>query len=165
VAAHETTRPGEATELARQAVRRGANVVIAAGGDGTVSEVANGLVYTDTALGVLPVGTTNAWALQMGIPTLNPWSPTAPVVKLAANIEEKSLCLPFLIIFSGFYYMSAGGNVERVKTAQRTILYTLIGLSIVLLARGIVYVINNIITIRMMRYSGVVLFYKISICA
>ena len=68
---HETQAPLEATELARRAATQGADVVIAAGGDGTVNEVASGLVNTDTALGVLPVGTTNVWALQMKIPVLN----------------------------------------------------------------------------------------------
>jgi diacylglycerol kinase (ATP) len=89
VVCRETTEPKEATELARQAVLRGAKVVIAAGGDGTVSEVANGLLHTDAALGVLPVGTTNSWALQMGIPALNPWSPGTNVVKLVADLEER----------------------------------------------------------------------------
>jgi diacylglycerol kinase (ATP) len=42
----ETSKPLQATELARQAVGRGAQVVIAAGGDGTINEVANGLVDT-----------------------------------------------------------------------------------------------------------------------
>lgn len=44
---------------------------------------------TDAALGVLPVGTTNAWALQMGIPALNPMLPSARVVKLVADLEER----------------------------------------------------------------------------
>lgn len=86
----ETVKPGEATELAHQAVQRGARVVIAAGGDGTVNEVANGLVHTDAAIGVLPVGTTNSWALQMGIPALNPWSPGTSMAKLVADIEERT---------------------------------------------------------------------------
>ncbi len=85
----ETTKPGEAAELAFQAVRRGAKVVIAAGGDGTVSEIANGLLGTDAALGVLPVGTANSWALQMGIPALNPLVPGRNVVKLVADVEER----------------------------------------------------------------------------
>jgi diacylglycerol kinase family enzyme len=79
----------EATELARHAVTRGAQVVIAAGGDGTINEVANGLVNTDVALGVLPVGTTNTWALQMGIPTLRPMLPGIQAVKLIAALEER----------------------------------------------------------------------------
>jgi len=89
VTLRETSKPLEATELARHAVNRGARVVIAAGGDGTVNEVANGLVNTDVALGVLPVGTTNAWALQMGIPALNPMLPGTQAVKLIAALEER----------------------------------------------------------------------------
>jgi len=89
VTLRETSKPLEATELARHAVNRGARVVIAAGGDGTINEVANGLVHTDAALGVLPVGTTNSWALQMGIPALNPMLPGAQAVKLIAALEER----------------------------------------------------------------------------
>jgi diacylglycerol kinase (ATP) len=89
VTLRETSKPLEATELARHAVNRGARVVIAAGGDGTINEVANGLVHTDAALGVLPVGTTNSWALQMGIPALNPMLPGTQAVKLIAALEER----------------------------------------------------------------------------
>jgi diacylglycerol kinase (ATP) len=89
VALRETSKPLEATELARRAVNRGARVVIAAGGDGTVNEVANGLVNTDAALGVLPVGTTNSWALQMGIPALDPLLPGTPAAKMIAALEER----------------------------------------------------------------------------
>ncbi|MFC1956350.1 diacylglycerol/lipid kinase family protein [Chloroflexota bacterium] len=89
VTQQETTKPKEATDLASRAVRRGAKVIIAAGGDGTVSEVASGLLHTDAALGVLPVGTANSWAIQMGIPALNPFLPSAGVAKLVANLEER----------------------------------------------------------------------------
>ncbi len=85
----EVRRPGEATEYAREAVKRCARVVVAAGGDGTVSEVARGLVGTDVALGVLPIGTTNVWALQMRIPALNPMLPTTGIVRLMAALRER----------------------------------------------------------------------------
>jgi diacylglycerol kinase (ATP) len=68
----ETRSPGEATTYARQAVAEGCSIVVAAGGDGTVSEVANGLARSEVALGMFPIGTTNVWALQMGIPPLWP---------------------------------------------------------------------------------------------
>jgi diacylglycerol kinase (ATP) len=68
----ETHGPGEATTYARQAVAEGCDVVIAAGGDGTVSEAANGLARSGVALGMFPIGTTNVWALQMGIPPFWP---------------------------------------------------------------------------------------------
>jgi len=85
----ETSEPKEATKLARQAVKRGAKVVVAVGGDGTVNEVANGLFGSDAALGVLPAGTTNVWAMQMGIPTLNPILQSAKMANLVADIEER----------------------------------------------------------------------------
>ena len=64
-----TEKPGDALALARAAAQAGCNVAIAAGGDGTINETVNGLVGTQTALGVLPVGTGNMWAKQLGIPT------------------------------------------------------------------------------------------------
>lgn len=64
-----TERPGDATVLAREAAQANYDAVIAAGGDGTVNEVVNGLVGSRTALGVLPVGTGNLWARQLGVPT------------------------------------------------------------------------------------------------
>ncbi len=65
-----TEKPGDAQAMAWSAAQSGScDVVIAAGGDGTVNEVVNGLVGTSTALGVLPVGTGNLWAKQLGIPT------------------------------------------------------------------------------------------------
>jgi diacylglycerol kinase family enzyme len=59
----------EITALAAQAVAEGASAVVAAGGDGTVSGVANALVSTDVPMGVLPVGTLNHFARDVGIPT------------------------------------------------------------------------------------------------
>jgi diacylglycerol kinase (ATP) len=68
----ETRGPEEATTYARQAVAEGYDVAVAAGGDGTVSEVANGLAGSEVALGMFPIGTTNVWALQMGMPPFWP---------------------------------------------------------------------------------------------
>lgn len=59
---------GEATDLARAAAAAGQQIVVAVGGDGTVNEVMNGLVGTDTALALLPAGTVNVWAREMGLP-------------------------------------------------------------------------------------------------
>ena len=66
-----TTRDaGDGTHLARGAAEAGFDLCLVAGGDGTVNEVVNGLVGTETALGVLPVGTGNMFAKQLGVPTL-----------------------------------------------------------------------------------------------
>ncbi len=64
----QTARGGDATRLAREAATEKLDVLIAVGGDGTVNEVANGLVGSATALGVLPSGTANVWAKEMGLP-------------------------------------------------------------------------------------------------
>lgn len=63
-----TTHPGAATQLARQAVREGRDLVIACGGDGTNNEVVNGLAGSKVPLAVLPAGTANILAKEMGVP-------------------------------------------------------------------------------------------------
>ncbi|HAZ27612.1 TPA: hypothetical protein DCY67_03195 [Candidatus Acetothermia bacterium] len=63
-----TGSPGDATGLARDAIRDGATVVAAAGGDGTAQEVAQALVGASVALGVLPMGSGNDYIRALGIP-------------------------------------------------------------------------------------------------
>src|SRR5215217_2004986 len=63
----EKERGGHATELAREAVADGVDVVVGCGGDGTLSEIVDGLVGTDVALGAIPGGTANLWAGEVGI--------------------------------------------------------------------------------------------------
>ncbi len=63
-----THAAGDARRLAREAVEQGINVVIAIGGDGTINEVIQELAGSETALGVIPSGTVNVWAREVGIP-------------------------------------------------------------------------------------------------
>ncbi|MGK4003491.1 YegS/Rv2252/BmrU family lipid kinase [Sorangium sp. So ce1036] len=65
---YETAPGRSAAACAEAACREGASLVIAAGGDGTVSSVASALVGTDVCLGVLPLGTANSIAHTLGIP-------------------------------------------------------------------------------------------------
>jgi YegS/Rv2252/BmrU family lipid kinase len=62
----------DVTETARQAVRDGARVVVAGGGDGTCNAVANALLGTEATLGVIPLGTLNHFAQDLGIPVTIP---------------------------------------------------------------------------------------------
>ncbi|HZO57341.1 MAG TPA: diacylglycerol kinase family protein [Bryobacteraceae bacterium] len=60
-----TERAHHATELARRAISDSADLVIAAGGDGTINEVANGMIGSETPLAILPAGTANVLAMEM----------------------------------------------------------------------------------------------------
>jgi YegS/Rv2252/BmrU family lipid kinase len=63
-----TRASGDATHIAARAAAAGVDLVIAAGGDGTLNEALNGLVGSDTALAPLPIGTVNVWARELALP-------------------------------------------------------------------------------------------------
>ena len=70
-----TTRSGEAEGLARRAAQEGFEKIVAAGGDGTINEVVNGICQSGSGpgirakLGLLPIGTMNVFATELGLPT------------------------------------------------------------------------------------------------
>ena len=63
-----TEYPGHASELTRQALDKGANCVIAVGGDGTVNEIARAMLRSDAVLGIIPKGSGNGLARELHIP-------------------------------------------------------------------------------------------------
>lgn len=83
----ETNRRGHATRFAQDAARRGLDVVIGYGGDGTLNEVATGVAGTDTALGVLPGGSTNVFARTLGMVN----DPVRAVKQLAVGIAAADI--------------------------------------------------------------------------
>lgn len=83
----ETNRRGHATRFALDAARRGVDLVIGFGGDGTLNEVATGIAGSDTALGVLPGGSTNVFARTIGMPN----DPVAAADLLARGIAAGDL--------------------------------------------------------------------------
>jgi diacylglycerol kinase (ATP) len=105
-----TTAPGDATSKAQIAARSGYNAVVAAGGDGTVNEVMNGLVGTATALGVLPLGTVNIWAREMGL--------SMDLLK-AAEILAKSELTKIDVGMAGnrYFLLMAGIGFDAAVTA------------------------------------------------
>lgn len=99
----ETDAPGSAHTLARAAVREGFDTVLACGGDGTVHEVMQCLVGTPVALGVVPLGTANALAQDLGLGR----SPVPAVRKLLTAV-------PTAVPVGRIMYRDAHG-VERSR--------------------------------------------------
>jgi YegS/Rv2252/BmrU family lipid kinase len=75
----ETHGPGHAQAMAHAAANAGASMVVAAGGDGTIAEVANGLLGSTARLGVIPLGTANVLAHELALP----FAPRAVAAALA----------------------------------------------------------------------------------
>ena len=78
-----TAKPGAAADLAKEAAGQGKDAVLVCGGDGTINEVVNGLAGSTVSLGLLPGGTANILAREIGLPLdpvraaaeLRSWSP------------------------------------------------------------------------------------------
>lgn len=82
-----TQRRGHASKLARSAAIAGDDAVVVLGGDGTLNEAANGLAGSDTALAVLPGGSTNVFARILGLPD----DPIDAVAELLGALEGYSV--------------------------------------------------------------------------
>lgn len=101
----ETLSGTHATQTAHQAANEKYDAVFAIGGDGTVGQVASGLINTQTALAVLPAGTTNVWAIEQGQKPFSwfHWWALRENAKLLANVEpqyvDAGICngRPFLL--------------------------------------------------------------------
>ncbi|GAU82542.1 diacylglycerol kinase family protein [Bosea sp. BIWAKO-01] len=96
----ETRMAGDAEKLARQAAEDGHDCIVAVGGDGTISEAASGMIGLPAELGVLPLGTANLFAQELGIPL---------DIAEAARIINEGFSAP---VYPGLY--SAAGVPERV---------------------------------------------------
>jgi YegS/Rv2252/BmrU family lipid kinase len=66
-----TSQPGDARRIAMEAVQEGFETIVAAGGDGTINEVVNGVAGSNARMGILPLGTVNVLAKEIGIPQGN----------------------------------------------------------------------------------------------
>ncbi len=85
-----TKHAGHATELAAQAVQNGYDQVIVAGGDGTVNEAARALVGTQTAMGIVPKGSGNGLARELGMPLMYElaWTALQKAVPTACDVGQ-----------------------------------------------------------------------------
>jgi YegS/Rv2252/BmrU family lipid kinase len=147
VTLRKTLGQGDATTYAREAAAQGYDMAVAVGGDGTIGEVASGLVESQCTLGVLPVGTGNVWAHMLGLPV---WTPLyrealleAAQVLVAGQAHEVDLGLA-----NGRYFMLWAGvgfdaqvahDIEPHREMRRSlgnILYVVTALVSTLSLRG-----------------------------
>jgi YegS/Rv2252/BmrU family lipid kinase len=108
-----TSHPGQAEALARRAVEEGFARIVAGGGDGTVSQVANGLAGSNAALGLLPFGTVNVFAMELGLPLYN--------LKLCWDIiNGTNMRLVDLPSANGKYFVQLGGVGLDAQVVKET---------------------------------------------
>lgn len=136
-----TSRPGDATDLARAAVESGADAVIVAGGDGTLNEAVQGLAGSETALGYVPYGTVNVWAREMRLPLQ---AEGAARELVAGRLERVDLGVAdgryFLLMASvGFdsEVLRRAQGMEQYKHRFGVLPYVATGLSTAPLFRGV----------------------------
>lgn len=92
LAVTETHARDAGVDVARSAIRDGADLLIAFGGDGLVNEVVNGMAGSDAMLAVIPGGTMNVFARNLGIPT-NPTEAADHILSLADDPKPRTLAL------------------------------------------------------------------------
>jgi diacylglycerol kinase (ATP) len=113
-----TRKPGDATELARAAVAARCKAVLVAGGDGTIHEAVNGLVGSDTAMGVLPVGTGNVWAKEIGLPTLGLTQPDRLLTAARMLVDGEVRWVDVGRVGDRFFINCAGVGIDSTVAAQ-----------------------------------------------
>lgn len=105
-----TRKPGHATELASLASDDGYDLVVAVGGDGTVNEVARGLMGTTTPMGIIPVGSGNGLARDLGIST--------NLHKCCQTLMTGSNILLDICRVNDHYFFSTGGIGFNARIAE-----------------------------------------------
>ena len=118
VSTAETSRRGHASRLAQGAAASGADVVAVLGGDGTLNEAANGLAGSDTALAVLPGGSTNVFARTIGLPN----DPIEATGSLLAALGRQQIQRVGLGTVNGRYFLfnvGVGFDAAVVQQVER----------------------------------------------
>lgn len=108
-----TSRAGEAEILARTAAQENFDTVVAAGGDGTVNEVVNGIAGSKATLGLLPLGTMNVFATELGLPV-------ADLPRCWQLIAEKQTRRVDLPSANGKHFVQLAGVGLDAQVVQQT---------------------------------------------
>lgn len=109
------TQSGDhAVQLGQQAAAEEYEAAFAVGGDGTVGQVAGGLVGSETALGVLPAGTSNVWAQELGLPAFN-WAYPGRLQENARTLARAPIhCVDMGQCNEHFFMMWAGMGLDAM---------------------------------------------------
>ena len=122
----ETNERGHATRFAQDAASRGLDAVVGFGGDGTLNEIATGLAGSDTALAMLPGGSTNVFVRTLGIAN----DPMVALTQLMAGIDRNEIERVSLGQANGRYFTFHAGigydaavveQVERRSSLKRIV--------------------------------------------
>lgn len=108
-----TSQPGDAKAIAKNGVEQGYSIVVAAGGDGTVNEVVNGIGTSPVLLGILPVGSMNVFATEVGLP-LNHLRQAWNVIELG---KFREIDLPEA---NGHYFVQLAGIGLDAEVVRQT---------------------------------------------
>ena len=99
-----TTHRGHAESIAREALDKLPSLIIAAGGDGTFNEVVNGIAGSEAPMAILPLGTTNVLAKELGIP-----ENVEGAMEIAVGRTPKTVSLGKIVITRHFCLMAGIG--------------------------------------------------------
>lgn len=105
---YETTGHEDIPAIVREAIARGTTLVVAVGGDGTVSAVANGLIHTDIPMGIIPAGTANVLAQELNIPL---------DINAACRLlteEHTTTCIDAMKVGEHYFILHVGIGVESL---------------------------------------------------
>ena len=121
---HATTCEGDAIQAARVADERGFDLIVAAGGDGTINEVVNGIAVLEDRpkIAVIPVGTTNDFARAIGIPLNN----VAQAIEAILNGESKKIDIGH-VNDQYFINIAGGGRLTELTYEVPSKLKTMVG--------------------------------------
>ena len=124
-----TKGPGDAEAQAERAVEQGYQTIVAAGGDGTINEVVNGIAGASVNLGILPLGTVNVFAQELGLPLK---------LEKAWDVIEKGETRPIdLAVANGHHFVQMAGigiDAQVVKETSKATKRVLGPLSYILTA-------------------------------
>ena len=111
---HETKEDDDLAEVVKEGIRDGCDVILAGGGDGTVAKVASMLVGSDIPLGIIPLGTGNQLARQLGLPTN-----FAQAFELIGE-QPEIICLDAMKIKERYFLLNASAGFSSVMIQETT---------------------------------------------